>query len=810
MAATVATAKALLGAYFAFPAALAALLLLPLLLLVSRRPWLRMGALAALIVALAQPYAPIGDGNLALVVDVSDSVGERALGAAKELDLSSLAREPEVVLAAADAIRSGGLPAAPPAGLATDATDLSRALQVAAANGAQRILLVSDGITDERALLTTLPPVPVDVLHVPTTGGARLSELLLPAEASPGQAVEGVLIVRGGEGQRAEVHLELSGEPDRVLDVELSSGETAVPFAFMAPRGADATTRVRATLVRESGEPGGEPLTGELSVRADPPVLVIGDPALTELLRVQGVDVVAGEPRMVHAPLPYSAVILRGSSAEFTQGQLDLLKEFVESGGGLLMSGGPDSFGFGGWYRTAVEDVLPVTTDLRTDVTLPLVAMVLVIDVSQSMSTGRPPRIELAKEGALKVVELAYQEDLLGLVAFSDGAGTRWVFEPRQATERGKREMAQSILALRTGGGTILEPAYRMALEALHETPAALKHVIVLSDGQLYDGISPFGGQSGSPVDFGAIAREALARGVTTSTIAIGESADFRRLSEIARAGGGRYYAALDVGTLPKIFTDEALAATRALLVDEPTAPTPRQNPLYSFPGELPVVDAYVATSLKSGAQELLTGREGEPLLATMRAGLGRTAALTTDLNAWAGEFGDWDELPGAVATIVRWLKARPPGFTATAERSGSGVLVTLDAVEDGAYVNNARIDARLGGVSARLEQVAPGRYEGHLPYGGGGGSVILASEGEVVARARITGPDPEFAELDGAAILSRVASVSGGRVVSPESAYAPPLGASKRHLWQFFALFAAALFLLELVVRRVAGYGSP
>ncbi len=779
--------------------------LVPLALQRQRTWWLRGLTLTALVLALAQPWLLVPGGHLALVVDVSDSVGTRGLQAARAIDLGPLATGSEVVLAAAEAVRANGVPSAPPATLNTGASDISRALQVAVANGASRVLLVSDGITAPERLLATLPSVPVDVMVVPGVTDLRLHELLLPSQGAPGQLVEGVAVVRSDRAAQAQLHVEVGGVAQAPVTTTLQAGENAVPFTLQL--GQSGSTAVTATVVVDFEQPtGNDSASGEVSVRARPPVLVIGDPAFAALLSVQGIDVVEGDPTHLVAPLPYGAVVVRGSSGEFTTGQLELLRAFVDGGGGLLMTGGPESFGFGGWYRTAVEEVLPVTTDLRTEVSLPLVAMVMVIDRSQSMASGRPPKIELAKEGALQVVELAYQEDLLGLIAFSDGPGTRWVFELRPASERGKREMAQGILALGTSGGTVLEPAYAQALAALAATEAAVKHVIVLSDGQLYDGSTPFGQSAGAPADFGAMARGALAQGITTSTIAIGEAADFARLEEIATAGGGRYYAALDVATLPRIFTNEALTATRALLVEEPTVPTPRPNPLYSFPAALPPVAAYVATSLKSDAQELLEGRAGEPLLATRRAGLGRTAALTTDLNAWAGEFGAWPELPGALATLTRWLQAVPPGWSATALRQGADLVVTVDAVEGGDYVNNARIEARHDGRTLGLEQVAPGRYTGRLPWTGGTGEVVLVSEGEVVARTRASGPDPEYAEVDGAQLLASVALRSGGTVLEAGQPYEAELASGRRHLWPYLAVAALALFMIELVWRRRVG----
>src|SRR5690606_22333159 len=259
---------------------------------------------------------------------------------------------------------------------------------------------------------------------------------------------------------------------------------------------------------------------------------------------------------------------------------------------------------------------------------------------------------------------------------------------------------------------------------------AAVKHIIVLSDRRLYDGQGPFGATAGSGPDVAGLAPAGLESGITTSAIAIGSEADFARPSEITAAGGRRYYQALDVGTLPRIFTNEALTATRALLVEEPTAPAARPNQVVTFPDDLPPVDAYIATSLKSDAQELLAGRDGEPLLAIRRAGLGRTAALTTDLNSWAGDFGAWPGLPGALATLGRWLQAVPSSYQASATRDGNSLQVVVDAVRGGEYVNNERLEARFAGATTVLDQVAPGRYSGSVPWREGGGSEVVVAVG--------------------------------------------------------------------------------
>lgn len=797
---------ALGGLRFAHPWLLLATAPLLLFAYLWRREgwWLRALALCACMVALAQPWLSAPGGHLGVLVDVSDSVGVSALTAARALDLTASPGDVRYAYVAADTVRVDGLGARVPATMRTDATDLARALQVAVANGATRIVLVSDGVTPEAALLGALPSVPVDVLPVAPLEDVRVVELLLPQRAAPGQRVEGTAVVRADRPTSATLRVTVDRDTVTERTVELSRGENALTFSFGVPTTGTSAAGA-ANVAVELSVPFEQPRSNDsadavIVVQSRPPVLVIDDDATAELLRLQGFDVVRAGPEALTLPLAYSAVVVRGSSGQFSQTQLALLAQYVRDGGGLLMTGGPESFGFGAWYRTPVEDVLPVTTDLRTEVSLPLVALVMVIDRSQSMATGRPAKIDLAKDGAAQVVDLAYEQDLLGLIAFSDGPGTRWVFQPRQATERGKREMAAGIYSLDTGGGTVLAPAYRQAIDALDAVEASVKHVIILSDGQLYDQ-GPFGAAG---TDFAAMAADALAAGITSSTIAIGDAADFQRLAEIAAAGGGRYYAARDASNLPRIFTSEALTATRALLVDEPTAPGGRPNPLYAFPTELPPVSAYVATSLKSDAQLLLVGRSDEPILATYRSGLGRSAALTTDLNGWAGQLGDWQELPGVVATVVRWLQARPGGMTATAERQGNSVSITLDAVRDGVYVNDLRADARFGTSSTTLEQVAPGRYQGTLPWNGDAGpDVVVAVGNELVARTRVSGPDPEYADVDGAALLSSVARRTGGETVDPET-YRPVLGAVRRSVWQWPVGAALALFVLELALRRL------
>ena len=799
---------------FALPWALLALALVPLLPRGRGRRW-RMAALTALIVALAQPQRPAVEDRIAVLVDVSASVGDAARGAAAPY-LAELGSDVSIILFAGDATRVDALQAATPEALDVGRTDLGRALAVAAADGARRVLLLSDGVDaagGPRAtgIVSDAPgvphaAVPVDVVAVPRLSNARLEALWAPDRVAPGASAEVVAVVHLDRPARVTLRPEVDGAPRDAIEVELPAGRHAIPFRVVAPASAapaaGALLRVGATIDVDFAQPGEDDHQSvDVAVTAPSPVLVVGDRAMANLLRAQGFDVDEGGPERVTAPFQPSAVVLRGGAGSFTPGQLELLARYVDQGGGLLMTGGPEGFGLGGWYRTPVEEVLPVSSDVRTEVTVPQVAMVIVLDISQSMAVGNPSRLELAKQGVIDVIDLAYQDDLLGLVVFSDPALARWVFELRPATDSGKLAMLDATLALQPQGGTVLLPGYTLALDALRATDAAVKHVIVLSDGKLFDRQGPFAA-SGS-VDWLGIATAARSDRITTSAVAIGADADAEALTALAFGGGGRFYEAFDVRTLPRLFVAEALTATRDLLRDEAVAPEGRRHPLSSFEGTAPAMSAYVATSLKPEGEALFMAIDGEPLLAVGRFGLGRSAAFTTDLGSWAGDFGRWDGLPGLLGGVVRWLQARPAPYSASVTVRGSTLEVVVDAVEAGAYVNDRPLVARFQGGETELRQVAPGRYVGELPVRGSGGTVVVADGAEVVARRTVATPDPEFADVDGAVLLETLAARTGGSVIVPGEAYAPLGAPSAAPLWAWPAALALLLALAEFAVRR-------
>lgn len=740
---------------------------------------------------------------MVVLVDVSEAVGTNALEAARELDLSAYGAVTPIIYASDARVVSSFAQVSPAEirAVRRGEVNLSGALQFARAQGATRILLVSSGIESMGRALDAVPDVPVDVHPVDTVPNAQVVRLLAPAEVSLGETFDALAVVETDRDARLTLRPVVGGEVLEPVQTSVTAGRHSFGFPITADE--PGVLPIEVSIEVDFEQPRSDDSQRiEVMVTESERVLVVGDPALAALLEAQNLPVMRGTPDDVVAPLDYAAVAIRGSAADFSPGQLELLADFVHDGGGLLMTGGEDSFGLSGWYRTPVEAVLPVHTELPSDLEIPQVAVVMVIDRSGSMRAESPSRMSLAQRGAIELVEAAHPTDMIGLVVFDDTH--EWIFRPRAATERGKREMVHAIRGIRPDGGTIVGPAYREALDALRNMDAAVKHIILLSDGEFFDGTRQGIIPAGPRPDFEAMAAEGLQDGITTTTIGIGE-ADYTTIQRMAEAGGGRFYGVTRTQDLPQVFTTEVIATPRSLVREGPVQPIVHPHPLLLGTAPPPPVSAYVASVLKDGSEMLLEGVDEEPVVAVGRQGLGRSAALTTDLNQWAGAFGTWPDLPALVTNIVRWLQVRPEPYSTTLDVEGNQVRVVVDAVREGAYLNDERLDARYGGTTVRLEQTGPGRYEGLLPAVAQGGSVVISRGGDVVTRQPASFAPAALNPEGAAERLQALANRSGGEIVDMQS-YEPPLALQRITIWPYLAVLGLLLFLFELIRRRFDG----
>ncbi|MHC5544569.1 vWA domain-containing protein, partial [Singulisphaera rosea] len=174
----------------------------------------------------------------------------------------------------------------------------------------------------------------------------------------------------------------------------------------------------------------------------------------------------------------YDLLILSNVPAtSLTRLQMEVARTYVKDlGGGLIMLGGDQSFGLGGYYKTTLEEILPVRSDFEKEKEKPSLAMMLVVDKSGSMGGEK---IEMAKEAARAAVELLGPADQVGVLAFE--GENFWVSELHPCTDKGF--VLDRIASLEAGGGTVMAPAMEEAYEVLKGAVAKLKHMIILTDG---------------------------------------------------------------------------------------------------------------------------------------------------------------------------------------------------------------------------------------------------------------------------------------------------------------------------------------
>lgn len=334
-------------------------------------------------------------------------------------------------------------------------------------------------------------------------------------------------------------------------------------------------------------------------------------------------------PTRMENLLKYKSIILCNVSADrLDNGFLDQLDDYVKDfGGGMVAIGGENAYALGGYYKTSLETVLPVNMHMRGIKDKPSVAMMLVIDKSGSMSGIN---LKLAKEAAVRTLEVLEDKDEIGVVAFDDKPYN--VVDVQKAENR--ESIQESILGIMEGGGTSILPALSEAYQELSLSKAEIKHIILLTDGQAEN------------TGYEGLLANMNDNKITLSTVGIGGSTDTRLLNYLASSGNGRFYLTKDGLSIPRIFAKEAFLATRTYLNNITFTPeiSSYHSILSSVYNEgLPQLHGYVGTSPKDAATVLLSSPMKDPILVTWQYGLGKTVAWTSDLSGqWSSDYNAW------------------------------------------------------------------------------------------------------------------------------------------------------------------------
>jgi len=840
---------------FLHPRIFLALLLVPVIVLLARRRMtprgavaLRMLVLAALVASLAGPnLRGLGGGeHVIFALDLSDSISATSRRAAIQfMREATRHRRPGdrigLVTFGTTAVLEEApsedpllaVSSRPPA----EATDIAQAIRAALAalppSGGRRIVVATDGNANrgdlEQALaLARSQEVEVSVVPLQSDPArdVLVEEVLAPAEVRTGErfplripimaTVPSRVTLRVTEGDRAITERDLTIEP----------GRTTITLSRVAA--SEGLLRYAATITATpDGVVENNRAEALVAVRGAPVVWYAGATpgVIVEALQAQRMRVQATTPESLPAALAQyrgiAAVVLDDVSApRLSPDQMASLRDYVgHLGGGLIVVGGTHSFGVGGYSGTPLEEVLPVTMDVRHRLAIPSMAIVLVLDTSGSMGAfgTQIAKVELAKETAQSVVDLLGERDVIGVIAFDQEP--RWLAPPTEA--RNREQVMDQVSRIQAGGGTNMHPALRMAYDYLRASPAKIRHVIAISDGQT------------DPGDFQGLIMRMTRDKITTSAVAVGGDADEQLMRNVALWGGGRYYLAKDLYTIPQILTAEALLASRAYLVEERFVPEVVQRGLVDDLA-LPPLRGYVATAPKPAGTLHLVSPADDPILAAWQYGLGRAAAFTSDASGrWAAEWSTWPELARFWSRLLRWVaREEADGLQLAVEQidssgqrapAGGTAAITVDAfTASGVPVDGLQVEARVASPEGAVQtlglvQAAPGRYEGRVPASRAGAYVVTAVARAPAGTRRVTTGfvvpyAPELRDLEAnRAVLARIAEGTGGRLLSDPRAAVAPMRSPREaaDAWPYFSTAAIALFLAEITWRRIPAIGD-
>jgi Ca-activated chloride channel homolog len=812
---------------------------------------IRVAALSALVLALLNPriFQSMTALDVVLDVDLSRSVGQEAREKAQEvLEAVGRAKKPEIRTGMVVFGRAPEWEFLPrenfPAGdsalrLDREETDIQAALQASLAQigeGRQgKILLISDG-NENRGEISRIIPLlrshgtQVWTLPVSLSRGRNeiyLSDLTSPRQVDSGEGFEISGKIESLRDAPAQIKLLRAGVLVHDQEVQLRSGTNQVRFReTLFERGNHSYELLVES--REDTLAENNLLQGVVEVKGPPRVLLLSgnnesQRYLSKVLQVQGYSVVESAPEKSPVTLTelssFDLLVLDNVPAfQLTDAKMENIEKYVRDlGGGLLVIGGSQSYGAGGYYRTALERVLPVDMRPPARLDLPHVALLFVLDKSGSMGAGQEgsTKLDLAKAAAVAAADIMNPTDQVGIIGFD--AAWDWVL-PFRPVGNGEW-ISEKLAALQSDGGTDLYKALLEAHRAIAAKQAAIKHVIVLSDG-LTD-----------KADFHGLGQKMARDGITVSTVSVGNDADVQLMADIAKEGKGRGYVALDPQTIPQIFTAETLLISRDLLVDKIVTPS-IVAPIGPLKGisqsSLPSLRGYVLTYPKPRSELLMTAGK-DPLLVSWRYGVGRVMAFTSDISGRWGK--DWVAWPGftqwasqvARDTMRKLLETR---MHAELQPDGEAVRVVADLLsKDGKFLNHLNLRSSIAAPNKTtrdqsLQQSAPGRYETKfMPSQRGIHLLTLYAEGEPGEAGQPVGTVPyiapypkEYRELKpNTALLSRLAEETGGEMIDPNKLedgvarlYTPSAGKGARgqETWWPLAGLGLFLFLLDLVSR--------
>ncbi|MBV1818388.1 VWA domain-containing protein [Bacteroidales bacterium MSK.15.36] len=394
--------------------------------------------------------------------------------------------------------------------------------------------------------------------------------------------------------------------------------------------------------------------TLERNISKDPKILLIGNKneelenvhRLLKNLNINSQKYFSNEvPGDINFLSDFNEIILvntdyKGLPKNFDNNLEKVVKEF---GSGLMVIGGENSFALGDYKNTKLEELLPVSCNMKNKRKQGDVGIILLIDCSGSMEDESEgvKKIELAKQGAIETIKALELEDYIGVLGFSDTID--WVV-PFQKVED-KEKLIKEVGKLKPKGGTLIIPGLIEGVKTLSSAKTKVKHMILLTDGQAEKN------------GFDKYLENMKKSNITLSTVGIGGDSDKEVLSYLSDSSGGRKYFSSDFKSVPRIFAKETKISQKKYINNEVFTPKEIQNDFNKEGNTLPQLRGYMGTGIKKGANLILESPKEDPILVTWNYGIGKVGVWTSDLDGkWSRDWIAWDGFEKYWSSIINYL----------------------------------------------------------------------------------------------------------------------------------------------------------
>lgn len=710
-----------------------------------------------------------------------------------------------------------------------------------------RILVLSDGESNgadpaSAARRARELGVPVDVrpFERQKIGDMAVESVLLPESVAPREPFQFSVWVHADRAARGTVQVLRDGKPMASATRDFVPGMNRVFFRDLLEGGGSFNYSV---LLDTPDDPVDENNVGAGVVRVEsgPKVLVLTNDGsegnLVRALRAASIpaDVASAKehPLTQDALDRYRAVVVENVPAEsFGRLKMERLAQFVEDlGGGLLLTGGERSFGTGGYFKSPLDDVLPVSMELREEHRKTRLALAVALDRSGSMAApvaGGKQKMDLANLGTIECIKMLSASDMISVIAVDSSPHT---VQPLTRVDD-PDAISKKVRGIQSMGGGIFvyEALVAAGKELMKASDYSTRHIVLFSDAA----------DSEEPGDYVKLLEKFEKAGITVSVIGLGAptDSDGKLLEDIAKRGRGNVLFTSDAEELPRLFTQDTMSVARSSFIKkDETTPDGLAGLLQPIDAKLlgdvgagpfPNVDGYNLSYLKPEARAAVISKDeyAAPWSAFWYRGLGRAAALTFEVDGPnTGQFGSWDEYADFLVTHVRWLMGGgdPNDAYLAVKQDGQDAVVTVELDPERPEANRSVTPElvvvppgaeREAAVRPEFVWTGPNSLEARFRMDRMGNyrTLLKDARGQLSRGPAVTLPySPEFAPRvglpTGKEALAELAKISGGKERTDvlEVFADPPRASRTIPLLPALCILSIGLLLLEVAGRRLS-----